>query len=78
MAWVHIPDDKRKKLDGKSHASIMMRYSKESKAHRLFGLFKHAIICRRDIPFDENTLDITLLNSSSCLLSSDPLEFWID
>jgi hypothetical protein len=33
VAWEHILDDYRKKLDAKSHACIMMGYSKESKAY---------------------------------------------
>jgi hypothetical protein len=45
ITWDHILDDKRKKLDAKSHACIMMGYSKESKAYKLFDLVKCEIIC---------------------------------
>jgi hypothetical protein len=40
IAWAHILDDRRKKLDVKSHACIMMGYSEESKAYKLFDLSK--------------------------------------
>ena len=33
-------DDYKKKLDGKSHACIMMGYYEESKSYRLFDLVK--------------------------------------
>jgi hypothetical protein len=71
IAWAHIPDDKRRKLDANSHVCIMMGYFKESKTCRLFDL---VIICRVDVVFHEKTSDITLLNCSSRTLSSDPLE----
>jgi hypothetical protein len=76
IAWAHILDDKRKKLDAKSHACIMMGYSKESKAYRdcLIQSNKR-LFARRDVVFDEKTLGITLLNSSFGLLSNDPLKF---
>ena len=40
VAWSHISDDYRKKLDAKSHACIMMGYSEESKAYRQFDPVK--------------------------------------
>jgi hypothetical protein len=63
IAWAHILDDRRKKLDAKSHACIMMGYSEELKAYRLFDPIKQEIIYRRDVVFDEKTSGITLLNS---------------
>jgi hypothetical protein len=33
VAWAHIYDDCKKKLDAKSHACIMMGYSEESKSY---------------------------------------------
>jgi hypothetical protein len=74
IAWAHIPDDKRKKLDGKSNACIMTGYSDESKAYRLFDPIKQEIICKRDISLDEQTLGVALLNFSFGLLSNNPLE----
>jgi hypothetical protein len=34
IAWAHIPIDRRKKLDAKNLACIMMSYSEELKAYR--------------------------------------------
>jgi hypothetical protein len=68
--WAHILDDKRKKLDEKIQACIMMGYSKYLKAYELFDLVKCESICMRDVFFDENIIGITLLNSSYGLLSS--------
>jgi hypothetical protein len=45
--WAHIPNDRRKKLDAKSHACIMMGYFEESKAYRLFDLIKQEIIYQK-------------------------------
>jgi hypothetical protein len=61
-------------LDAKSHACIMMGYYEESKSYRLFDPIKQEVVCWRVGVFDENTLGITLLNFSSTLLSSDPLD----
>jgi len=40
IAWDNIPNEKRKKLDAKSHACIVMGYFEESKAYILFDLIK--------------------------------------
>ena len=36
IAWAHIPNEKRKKLEPKSHKCLFMGYSEESKAYRLY------------------------------------------
>jgi len=55
------------------NACIMIGYTNELNAYRLFDLAKHGIIYWRYV-FDEKTLGITLFNSSSILLSSNPFE----
>jgi hypothetical protein len=40
VTWEHISDDCRNKLDEKSHACIMMGYSKEYKDYKLFDMVK--------------------------------------
>lgn len=40
IAWAHISNDCRKKLDAKNHVCIMIGYSEEFKAYRLFDLLK--------------------------------------
>ena len=42
--WAHIHDDKRKKLDPKSHKCIFIGYSEDSKAYRLFDTSTHSVI----------------------------------
>jgi hypothetical protein len=74
IVWAHIPNDRRKKLDVKSHSCIIMGYSKESKAYMLFDLVKQEIIYIRDVVFDEETSSIAPLNSSFGLLRSDHSE----
>jgi hypothetical protein len=60
-----IPDDCKKKLDAKIHACIMIHYSEESKAYRLFYLVKRHIIIIINVFFDENSLGIKLVNTCS-------------
>jgi hypothetical protein len=63
VAWAHIPDDCKKKLDAKSHAYIMMGYVKESKSYLLFDLIKQQIIIKRNV-FLMKYSGIKLLNTS--------------
>lgn len=63
-----------KKLDVKSHVCIMMGYSKESKAYRLFDPIKQQIIIKRNMIFSEKSIGIKLLKSSSHLLHNDPFD----
>ena len=42
--WAHIPDNKRKKLDPKSHKCIFIGYSEDSKAYRLFDTSTQSVI----------------------------------
>ena len=76
--WEHISDVYIKKLDAKSHAYIMMGYSKESKAYQLFDPVKQQIIIRRNVIFDGKSSCLKLLNSSSGLLNSDPFDIFLD
>jgi hypothetical protein len=73
IMWAHILDDKMEEVGCKESCLYLMGYSEELKAYKLFDPVKQEIICR-EIFFDEKTLGITLLNSSSSLLSSDPFE----
>lgn len=53
-ALVHIPKEKRRKLDVKSIECIMMGYSATSKAYRLFNPRDSNIVISRDVVFLEN------------------------
>jgi hypothetical protein len=53
VAYAHIPDVQRKKLDGKSIQCINLGISEESKAYRLFDPAEGKIVVSRDVVFDE-------------------------
>ncbi|XP_058982660.1 uncharacterized protein LOC105262273 [Musca domestica] len=53
-AFVHIPKQKRSKLQAKSEECIFVGYSQESKAYRLFNPKTQKIIISRDVVFVEN------------------------
>lgn len=77
-ALVHVPKQKRRKLDVKSDDCILMGYSTESKAYRLFNTKSAKIITSRDVIFFENNkkviankFDETNPHLSSIVLSFD-------
>lgn len=53
VAHVHIPDQKRSKLDDKSKRCIFLGVSDESKAWRLYDPTSKKIIVSRDVVFEE-------------------------
>ena len=53
IAFVHIPDHLRKKVDSKSQKMIFVGYSSTSKAYRLWNPVKKEIVISRDVVFDE-------------------------
>lgn len=68
-ALVHIPKEKRKKLDVKSTECLLMGYSYETKAYRLYNIKTKKIVISRDVVFFENekeviNFDCSNLNSS--------------
>lgn len=54
IAHVHVPDQRRKKLDDKSIPCIMIGVSSESKAYRLFNPATNKVMISRDVVFEEN------------------------
>lgn len=53
-AMMHIPKQKRRKFDPKSCQCIMLGYSEQSKAYRLFDVANKKTIISRDVEFFEN------------------------
>lgn len=53
IAYVHIPEQKRVKLDDRSHRCILLGVSEESKAYRLYDPATKKIIISRDVIFEE-------------------------
>jgi transposase InsO family protein len=53
LAHVHVPDQRRIKLDDKSILCVLLGVSDESKAYRLFDPISKKIIVSRDVVFEE-------------------------
>lgn len=54
LAHVHVPDQKRIKLDEKSKTHIFLGVRKESKAYKLFDPITKKITISKDVKFEEN------------------------
>lgn len=54
ISHVHVPDNRRVKLDNKSLKCIFFGVSDESKAYRLFDPISQKIIVSRDVVFEED------------------------
>ncbi|MCH80264.1 hypothetical protein A2U01_0001030 [Trifolium medium] len=54
IAFAHIPDSQRKKLDNKSIKCVHLGISDESKAYKLYNPVDKRIIISRDVVFDES------------------------
>lgn len=53
VAYAHVPDQARKKLDDKRVKCIFIGYEKRSKAYRLYNPLTKKVIISRDVEFDE-------------------------
>ena len=78
VAWEHMYDSYRNKLDGKSHACIMMGYSKESNVYWLFDPVKQQIIIRRNVIFKRTLQALSCWPPSSDRLHNDPSDIVSD
>jgi hypothetical protein len=65
LVFIHIPKEKRKKLDPSGKKGVFVGYCKVSKAFRIYIPGQHHIDIRRDVTFDEDT---TLKKSKLCQL----------
>ncbi|PNY02870.1 copia-type polyprotein [Trifolium pratense] len=54
LAYAHVPDALRKKLDRKASKCINLGISEESKAYKLYDPIQKKIIISRDVKFDES------------------------
>ena len=55
LAFAHIPDALRRKLDPKATECMMVGYCESSKAYRLWDKTKRRVIISRDVTFDETS-----------------------
>ena len=53
IAYAHIPDEKRRKLDFKGEKCIFLGVSDQSKAYKLYNPITKRIVISRDVVFDE-------------------------
>ncbi len=53
IAYVHVPDEKRSKLDPKAEKCIFIGYSLKQKKYRCFNLSSQKLQVSRDVVFDE-------------------------
>eukprot|EP00268_Persea_americana_P066488 TRINITY_DN9059_c1_g1_i12.p1 TRINITY_DN9059_c1_g1~~TRINITY_DN9059_c1_g1_i12.p1 ORF type:complete len:238 (-),score=67.70 TRINITY_DN9059_c1_g1_i12:459-1172(-) len=56
IAYAHIPDEKRKKLDDKGEKCVFLGVSEVSKAYKLYNPVTRKIVVSRDVIFDEDTM----------------------
>lgn len=54
VGHVHVPEQRRIKLDDRSHQCILLGVSEESKAYRLFNPITKTITVSRDVIFEED------------------------
>ncbi|KAK3012760.1 hypothetical protein RJ639_008108 [Escallonia herrerae] len=55
IAYAHVPDEKRKKLDDKSEKCVFLGVSEVSKAYKLFNPLTKKIVTGRDVVFEEES-----------------------
>lgn len=53
VAYSHIPDQKRRKLDDKGDKCIFLGVSEQSKAYKLYNPITKKIVISHDVIFDE-------------------------
>ena len=54
IAYAHVPDEKRKKLEDKSLKCVFLGVSGTSKAYKLYDPLTKKVVVSRDVIFDEN------------------------
>ena len=67
LAYCHIPDVKRQKLDPKTTATIFIGYDEHSKAYQCYHPPSRKILVNRDVRFDEQQFTIPLTETTEPL-----------
>ena len=65
VAYAHVPDELRRKLDKKGKKCIFVGYSEDTKAYKLYDPVARKVIISRDVQFVDNeswdgTIDINV------------------
>ena len=72
IAYVHVTESKRKKLDDRGDKCVFLGVSKESKAYKLFNPLTKKVVTSRDVVFDEeNTWDWYIHQSTPILFNNE-------
>ena len=53
IAYCHVPEEKRKKLDQTAEKGFLMGYSENAKAYRVYVPESRKVVVRRDVKFLE-------------------------
>nr|GEY21893.1 retrovirus-related Pol polyprotein from transposon TNT 1-94 [Tanacetum cinerariifolium] len=53
MAYVHVPSQRRLKLDDRSEKHVFVGYGKQSKGYKLYNPVTRKVVVSRDVEFDE-------------------------
>ncbi|TXG67231.1 hypothetical protein EZV62_008506 [Acer yangbiense] len=75
VAYAHIPDEKRKKLDNKGEKCVFLGVSEHSKAYKLFNPSTNKIVTSRDVIFDEENTWNWIENGSTQQQQHIPVNF---
>ena len=65
IAYSHIPDSQRRKLDKKAQKYRFVGYCKDSKGYRLFDEESQKVVKRRDVLFNAMNFDINFTTDPS-------------
>lgn len=70
-AYMHIPHQKRGKLDSKTKLCILVGYAQSSKVYRLWNSQRNVIITAKDVRIDETNINI---NYNELVVAPDVVE----
>lgn len=66
IAYAHVPDEKRKKLEDKSLKCVFLGVSGTSKAYKLYDPLTKKVVVSRDVIFDENQTWLDMGRKDHC------------
>lgn len=55
IAYAHVPDERRKRLDDKAEKCVFLGVNESSKAYKFFSPLTKKIVISRDVTFDEES-----------------------
>ena len=72
IAYAHVLDKNRKKLDNKAEKCVFLGVSESSKAYKVFNPVTKKVVVSRDVSFDEeNTWDWNVQQPTQALCNGD-------